>query len=89
MGWCEHFTVWGEPGRYGGWPANYGMWVWGDEIVVGFLELESAPSAEMYPASGHKRNKDRPATTMLARSTDGGATWRTAPFGGGRRAGGR
>ena len=29
-------TVFREPGRFAGWPANYGIWHWGDEIVVGF-----------------------------------------------------
>ena len=30
----SHRKVYFEPGRYGGWPANYGIWSWGDEIVV-------------------------------------------------------
>jgi hypothetical protein len=25
-----------ETGRFGGWPANHGIWSWGDEILVGF-----------------------------------------------------
>ena len=33
---AEHVTVWREAGRYGGWPANHGIWNWGDEILVGF-----------------------------------------------------
>lgn len=32
----ENVIVYKEPGRYGGWPANHGLWQWGDEIVVGF-----------------------------------------------------
>ena len=32
----EHVTVYRKPGRYGGWPANYGMWSWDDEIVLMF-----------------------------------------------------
>ena len=32
----HHVTVYREKGRYGGWPANYGVWSWGDEILVGF-----------------------------------------------------
>ena len=28
--------VYKEPGRFGGWPANHGIWSWGNEIVVGF-----------------------------------------------------
>ena len=31
-----HLVVAREPGRYGGWPANHGMWAWGNEILVGF-----------------------------------------------------
>ena len=33
----EHATVYREPGRYAGWPANYGMWIWGDELVLTFI----------------------------------------------------
>ena len=25
-----------QAGRFGGWPANNGIWSWGNEIVVGF-----------------------------------------------------
>jgi hypothetical protein len=32
----EHVDVWRHAGRYGGWPANHGMWSWGDEFLVGF-----------------------------------------------------
>ena len=32
----EHIEIYREKGRYAGWPANYGIWSWGDEIVVGF-----------------------------------------------------
>lgn len=28
-------SIFREPGRFGGWPANYGIWHWGDEIVGG------------------------------------------------------
>ena len=33
---AQHVDVYYEPGRYGGWPANHGIWSWGDEILVGF-----------------------------------------------------
>ena len=26
-----------EPGRFGGWPANHGIWPWGNEILVGYI----------------------------------------------------
>jgi hypothetical protein len=29
-------VVYKESGRFGGWPANHGIWSWGNEIVVGF-----------------------------------------------------
>ena len=25
-----------EEGRFAGWPANHGIWSWGNEILVGF-----------------------------------------------------
>src|SRR5260370_31746083 len=33
---APHVVVYGEKGRFGGWPANHGIWSWGDEILVGF-----------------------------------------------------
>ena len=30
----EHVEVFREAGRFGGWPANYGMYSFGDEIVL-------------------------------------------------------
>src|SRR5213596_2064373 len=32
----KHIKVYYQPGRFGGWPANHGIWSWGDEILVGF-----------------------------------------------------
>ena len=32
----ENVIVYKTPGRYAGWPANHGIWIWGNEIVVGF-----------------------------------------------------
>jgi len=34
----KNVVVYQEPGRFGGWPANNGIWAWGDEIVVGFMQ---------------------------------------------------
>ena len=66
----QHVTVYRQKGRYAGWPANYGIWSWGDEIVVGF-------TLGYYKASDgfHARDRDRPFVTMQARSLDGGQTW--------------
>jgi len=73
----QHITVYRDPNRYAGWPANYGMWAFGDELVLCFTLG--------YPDSTggfHTRDKTRPFVTMEARSLDGGQTWqvRQAPF---------
>lgn len=70
-------TVYREPGRFAGWPANYGMWNWGDEIVLVFTE--GAFKATLH---GHARDKTQPFTTLQARSLDGGVTWKVSPFSG-------
>ena len=59
-----------RPGRFAGWPANHGIWSWGDEILVGF-------SRGIYKDRGryHNIDHDRPEEFLLARSRDGGATW--------------
>lgn len=58
-------------GRFGGWPANGGIWNWGDEIVtvftLGYFDPESR--------SGHPIKRDMPSGKMQARSLDGGVTW--------------
>lgn len=67
----RHVDVYHVPGRFGGWPANHGMWSWGDELLVGF-------SAGYYKDNGPKRHAidhDRPEEHLLARSMDGGLTW--------------
>lgn len=65
----QHFSVYAEPGRFGGWPANHGIWAWGDEILVGF-------SLGYYQIrEGHHIDHDRPEEHVLARSRDGGKTW--------------
>ena len=66
-------VVYREPGRYAGWPANYGIWSWGDEIVVGFTVGYVDPEGGF-----HARDRSRPLVTMQARSRDGGQTWATA-----------
>lgn len=66
----DHVTVFRERGRYAGWPANYGIWSWGNEIVVGF-------TLGYHDTSGgfHTRDRNRPFVGMQARSLDGGMTW--------------
>ncbi len=65
---ARHVIVYQQEERFGGWPANGGMWAWGSEILVCFTE------AAHKDGSGH--TYDRPtARNMLARSLDGGETW--------------
>jgi len=67
----ENSTVYHENGRFGGWPANHGIWSWGNEIVVGFRSavFKVAPA-------GHAIDRDKPQEEYQARSLDGGQSWR-------------
>lgn len=73
----RHIVVWREAGRYGGWPANHGIWAWGDEILVGFSGGYMKPDA-IAPGgpARHPIDRSRPEQHLLARSTDGGEHWR-------------
>ncbi len=66
----QHVLVYGEEGKFAGWPANHGMWMWGNEILVGF-------STGMHKDLGDRHNIDReqPEHHVLARSRDGGRSW--------------
>ena len=68
----QHGIVFFEEDRFAGWPANNGIWVWGDEIVVGF-------TLGFYKDNdgGHPIDSGRPSGPMQARSLDGGETWKT------------
>ncbi len=68
---AEHKLVYRETGRLGGWPANHGIWNWGDEILVGFA---AAWHKERTP-DHHQQDPDKPEEPRLARSLDGGETW--------------
>lgn len=67
----EHIVVYKEAGRYGGWPANHGIWSWGDEVLVGF----SAAYFKRMPPDRHQYDNSKPEEPRLARSLDGGQTW--------------
>lgn len=66
----KQVIVYKEEGKFCGWPANNGIWNWGNEIVVGF-------HLGYYKASerGHSIDRDKPRSRVLARSLDGGETW--------------
>ncbi|MDA0709992.1 MAG: sialidase family protein [bacterium] len=71
----RHVEVFREKGRFAGWPANYGIWAWGDEIVVGFTVGYTDPEGGF-----HARDKTRPFVNRQARSLDGGETWDVIPI---------
>lgn len=67
---ADHTNVWKETGRFGGWPANHGIWSWGNEIVVGF-SMGYFKRAK----GGHNVDGSKPSTSGQSRSADGGLTW--------------
>jgi hypothetical protein len=71
----KNVTVYSVAGRYGGWPANHGIWVWGDEIVVGF----SAAYFQWIGPDRHPYDRTKPEEPYLARSRDGGEHWSIEP----------
>ena len=67
----ENVDVYKEPGRFGGWPANHGIWSWGEEILVGF----GRGYFKDLGLRRHAIDRERPEEHLLARSLDGGHTW--------------
>lgn len=65
----KHIKVWYKDGGFAAWPANNGIWIWGEEILVGFVMSE-----HMKDTSSHTYNRNA-AKNMYARSMDGGITW--------------
>lgn len=66
----EHRVVYSEPGRFGGWPANHGMWIWENEILVGFGAAHYADRGDR-----HAVDPGKPEEHLLARSLDAGESW--------------
>ncbi len=64
----QHGVVYYEEGRFGGWPANHGIWSWDNEILVGFAEARHKESTSHTIEPGTARIK-------YARSKDGGKIW--------------
>lgn len=80
----EHYEIYRQPERFAGWPANYGMWAWGDELVVCFTVGHMLREEGLF----HLRDVKRSFETIQARSLDGGVTWQWQTFPG-RTPGGR
>ena len=71
-------TIYRAAGQFAGWPANYGIWNWDEEIVVGFTQGYHASKTD----SLHTRDMTRPFINQQARSKDGGQTWKIETFNG-------
>lgn len=65
----QHGVVFYEEGKYAGWPANNGIWIWENEIFVGFVE------ADYKETKGIHTYNPATAKNKYARSKDGGVTW--------------
>lgn len=65
----QHLKVYYKEGRFAGWPANNGIWIWEDEILVGFVE------AAHRETEGFHTYDQETARNKYARSLDGGETW--------------
>ncbi|MFN7924151.1 MAG: sialidase family protein [Bryobacteraceae bacterium] len=68
---ARHVKIYEEQGRFGGWPANHGIWSWGDEILVGF----SGAYFQSKGSDRHQMDSTKPEVPYQARSLDGGETW--------------
>lgn len=68
---CTHIDVFHEEGKFAGWPANHGIWSWGNEVVVGYLQ----GTLETVRKEGHLIDYERPSYLRQSRSLDGGLTW--------------
>lgn len=65
----KHGIIFQEENRYGGWPANNGIWIWDNEILVGFVE------ADYKSTDGLHTYDSKTGVHKYARSKDGGETW--------------
>lgn len=63
-------VVYREAGQFGGWPANHGIWIWDNEIVLGHRVGKFK-----IVKSGHAIDRQTPQIDVQARSVDGGLTW--------------
>ena len=62
-----------DPGRAYGWPANGGIWSWGNEILVMYLDC---PYKNNPGFSNHDSDQQhRSSKWVTSRSYDGGKTW--------------
>ena len=67
---AKNVVVYKVPGRYAGWPANHGIWNWGNEILVGFESGHFKVNKSIHAVDYSQKEEH-----LLARSKDGGETW--------------
>lgn len=71
-----HVEIYRRPGAFAGWPANYGLWNWGDEVVCVFaVGRLGTPDGSL-----HLEDSCHPFKPAQARSFDGGLTWEVEAF---------
>ena len=68
----KNVKVYFEKGMFGGWPANFGIWNWKNEILVGFAK----GSYKDLGTEKHNIDREKPELHLLARSLDGGESWK-------------
>ena len=68
----KNYVAFSKHGMFAGWPANNGVWQWGNEILVGFELGIHNPN----PSGTHAIFFNKPTREVLARSMDGGETWK-------------
>jgi hypothetical protein len=72
----RHVVVAHDPDQWCAVPANNGAngpaWQWGAELLVGYTQ-----GAARFDVAGHQTDNARPHLSRLARSLDGGETWRS------------
>lgn len=67
----KHTVVFYEKGKFGGWPANGGIWRWDNEILVSF----NIGTFNTVTSIQHRIDQKKPYYMGFARSTDGGESW--------------
>jgi hypothetical protein len=71
----QHVDVYAQAGEFAAWPANYGLWIWGEEVVAVFSQGYRGGQENL-----HARDKTRPFIGRQARSLDGGLSWTSEAF---------
>lgn len=67
----SHRVVYHNPAEFAGWPANEGLWSWGDNEMLVAFEVAKFVETE----GDHNIDRNSPKRIAFARSLDGGETW--------------